>query len=102
MKCVPCEGGMEPMKNNEVEVFHQKLNPGWKVENNKAIHKSYPFENFKRGMAFANRIALIAEEENHHPDVCIQYSQVDVKLSTHAIGGLSKNDFILAAKIDEI
>jgi 4a-hydroxytetrahydrobiopterin dehydratase len=102
MKCVPCEGGMDPMNKAEVESIYQKLNHGWNVQNYKAIHKSYNFEDFKRGMAFANRVALLAEEENHHPDLCIHYKKVDITLSTHAIGGLSMNDFILAAKIDEI
>lgn len=102
MQCKPCEGGETPMTQEETSRFLGDLDNGWKVRENQSIHKTFPFENFKRGMAFANRIALLAEQENHHPDLCIQYTQVDVKLSTHAIGGLSKNDFILAAKIDEI
>jgi len=66
------------------------------------VYNSYLFENFKRGMVFAQNIANLAEEEQHHPDLCIHYKNVEVELTTHAIGGLSENDFIMAAKIDNL
>jgi 4a-hydroxytetrahydrobiopterin dehydratase len=100
--CVPCEGGVDPLLKSEVSDYLGKLEEGWKTPDFKVIRKNYPFKNFKEGMKFVNRIAEIAEQENHHPDVCIHYSNVDVELSTHAIGGLSENDFILAAKIDDL
>ena len=100
--CVPCEEGTTPMKRDEIELFRKKLRTKWKIEDQKILKKEFPFENFKRGMAFAQNVALIADKEDHHPDMCIHYSSVEVELSTHNIGGLSENDFILAAKIDEL
>ncbi|MCB2220065.1 MAG: 4a-hydroxytetrahydrobiopterin dehydratase [Bacteroidetes bacterium] len=102
MHCKPCEGGEDPLDHKDIIRLQEELSQGWSVKDDQSIHKSFLFENFNRGMAFANQIALLAEKENHHPNLCIQYKKVDVSLSTHAIGGLSKNDFILAAKIDEI
>ena len=101
-KCEPCEGGVKPMNKDIVEEYLGKVSREWKAKDDKKIRREVPFENFKRGMAFANQIAVIAEQEGHHPDLCIHYHQVDVELTTHAIGGLSENDFIMAAKIDEL
>jgi len=101
-KCQPCEGGVKPMNKDITEEYLTKVSNGWEAINGKKIRREYPFENFRRGMAFANQIAVIAEQEDHHPDLCIHYHQVDVELTTHAIGGLSENDFIMAAKIDEL
>lgn len=101
-KCVPCEGGVPPLGEKDIRELLEQLPPDWKVTDNKKISKSFPFENFKRGMAFAQEIARVAELENHHPDICISYKEVSVELSTHAIDGLSENDFILAAKIEDL
>ncbi len=101
-KCKPCEGGMPPLKP---EVFAEMLSDlsGWSVIENKQIEKEYTFKNFKQAIAFINKIADIAEAEGHHPDIFLHgYKKVKIMLSTHAIGGLSENDFILAAKIDTI
>ncbi len=100
--CIACEGGAKPLKGEKIIPLKQKLAPGWQVIQDEKIQKKFPFENFKRGMAFVQEIAVIAEQENHHPDICIHYTEVLVELSTHAIGGLSENDFIMAAKIDEL
>jgi len=101
-RCMPCEGGVKPFTPEEVKKHLLSL-PGWNLsEDGKAIRKEYKFKNFKEVIAFFNRIALIAEEENHHPDLKIGYSRVQVELSTHAIKGLSENDFILAAKLDAV
>jgi 4a-hydroxytetrahydrobiopterin dehydratase len=102
MKCVPCEGGIDPMTKETVHKYLGQIADGWISIGDKAIKKVFPFENFRKGMAFVNKIAEIAEREKHHPDICIHYSSVEVELFTHAIGGLSENDFILAAKIDEL
>lgn len=102
MKCVPCEGGVKPLKGQTITDYLNKLGPGWSVVGEKLIRKEFPFINFRHGMTFLNKIAAIAEQEGHHPDVCISYSKVQVELFTHAINGLSENDFILAAKIDDI
>jgi 4a-hydroxytetrahydrobiopterin dehydratase len=101
-KCEPCRGNEEPLKGEQIEMYKEKLKNNWEVIDSKKIKYSFPFENFKRSMAFAQEIARIAEEQDHHPDLCIHYKSVDVELSTHAIGGLSENDFIMAAKIDEL
>lgn len=80
---------------------HLKELRGWTKEGNK-IHKLFVFKNFKEAMVFVNKIAGIAESEGHHPDISIRYSKVDIVLWTHAIDGLSLNDFIVAAKIDSL
>lgn len=101
-KCVPCEKGVSPMNDDQIKKNIREVSIGWKVVESKKIFKEFPFPNFKQGMEFANKVAQIANEENHHPDICIHYSNVEIELSTHAIDGLSENDFIMAAKIDEL
>jgi len=100
--CVPCEGGTKPIGNEQIKELKKKLASGWQAIDDKKLQKKFPFENFKQGMAFAQKIAEIAESENHHPDLFVSYPEVEVKLTTHSIGGLSENDFIMAAKIDEL
>ncbi|GAB1452479.1 4a-hydroxytetrahydrobiopterin dehydratase [Draconibacterium sp.] len=98
--CVPCEGDTKPFNTDEINEFKKNVNSNWKVIDYKKIKREFPFENFKRGMDFAQEVATLANEEDHHPDLCIHYSSVEIELTTHAIGGLSENDFIMAAKID--
>lgn len=100
-KCVPCEaGGIKPMKQDEAGKYLAKVS-GWALSKDaKKIFKEYKFKNFVETMGFVKRVADIAETEGHHPDIHIRYNRVLFELSTHAIGGLSENDFILAAKID--
>ena len=101
-KCVPCEGGVMPLTIQEAETLMKEL-VGWKLtEGARKIEKSVTFKNFAEALAFANAVGAIAESENHHPDLQVKWGSVRVELSTHAIGGLSENDFILAAKIDKI
>jgi len=99
-RCVPCEGGMPPLKKAEVEIFLSQV-PGWSL-NGKWITKEFKFKNFVAAMKFVNRVADLAEQEGHHPDIHIHYNIVRLDLWTHAIDGLSENDFILAAKIDAL
>jgi 4a-hydroxytetrahydrobiopterin dehydratase len=100
-KCVPCDGGMLPMNPSEIEDNITKIS-GWAFFEN-SITKSYELSDFKHALSFVNKIGEIAENEDHHPDIFLfSYKNVKVILSTHAVGGLSVNDFILAAKIDEI
>lgn len=100
--CVPCEGGMPPL--NKEQIAHYAPNvPDWKVAgDDKKITKEFKFKDFKEAMAFTNKVADIAEAEGHHPDIYIFYNLVKFELSTHAVKGLSENDFILAAKIDAL
>jgi 4a-hydroxytetrahydrobiopterin dehydratase len=101
-KCVPCEGGVDPLTRTEAQKLLTELNDWALIDDARLLAKSFHFEDFAESMAFVNKIAAIAEEEGHHPDLTISYSDVGVELTTHAIDGLSENDFIIAAKIDEI
>ena len=99
-KCIPCEGNMPPLNEREIENLLKHVD-GWHVEDNR-LAKQFNFGDFREAMGFVNKIAEVAESEGHHPDIMIHYSQVNIELWTHAINGLSENDFIVAAKIDEL
>jgi 4a-hydroxytetrahydrobiopterin dehydratase len=101
--CVPCEGGMPPMPENEEKIYMKEV-PGWELdtEGKHRLIREFRFKDFSESMKFVNRVAEIAERERHHPNIHIYWNRVRVVLSTHAIGGLSENDFIMAAKMDEI
>lgn len=101
-KCVPCEAGTPPLKEDEIQKYLSMLKTSWEIEDNKKIKKQFIFKDFVEAMEFVNKIAKIAEEEQHHPDIYIFYSKVRLELWTHAIGGLSENDFVMAAKIELI
>lgn len=102
MHCHPVKEGTPPMVEPVISRYLSGLKTQWDVIDKRKLRKSFPFENFKRGMAFAQEVALLAEREEHHPELCIHYTHVDVELGTHSIMGLSENDFIMAAKIDAI
>lgn len=100
-KCVPCDGIGSPMPSKEAREMIRKVE-GWMIEG-KRITKEFKFKNFEKAMKFVNKIAEIAEGENHHPDFKLHdWNRVTVETWTHAIGGLSENDFILAAKINRV
>lgn len=102
-KCVPCEGGVLPY--TEKDAYEQlKHFDGWNLSlDSRKIEKNLKFKNFKEALEFINKVGTIAEQEDHHPDINLYgWNKVRITLSTHAIGGLSENDFILAAKIDEL
>ncbi|MBI1978832.1 MAG: 4a-hydroxytetrahydrobiopterin dehydratase [Candidatus Aenigmarchaeota archaeon] len=99
--CVPCEGGVKPFTRQEAKRYLKQVN-GWFIIR-KEIEKEFKFKDFKEALGFINKVGDIAEEEDHHPDIYLHsYKRVKITLSTHAIKGLSENDFILAAKIDKI
>jgi 4a-hydroxytetrahydrobiopterin dehydratase len=102
-KCLPCEGGVAPCSPAEAEAQLHKLQ-GWQlVHEGQRIRKDWVVKNFMAGMDFFNRVAAVAETEGHHPDLHLAgYRNVWIEIWTHAIGGLSENDFILAAKIDSL
>ena len=102
-KCKPCEGGVEPVTLPEVEAQLMQLH-GWKLTHDgKRIRKDWKMKNFLAGIEFFNAVARVAEADQHHPDLHLEeYRKVWIELWTHAIGGLSENDFILAAKIDGV
>lgn len=99
-RCVPCEGGVPPLGKSEVERLLAQI-PGWSLSD-KWITKEFQFKNFVEAMKLVNCVAVLAEAEGHHPDIHIHYNRVRFDIWTHAIGGLSENDFILAAKIDTL
>ena len=101
-KCIPCESGTPPLVRAQAEALTKQLK-GWTLSGDaRWVSKEFKFDDFAKAMKFANDIADIAETENHHPDLMISWGKVTVELTTHAIKGLSENDFILAAKIDAI
>ena len=101
--CKPCEGGVEPCTINEAEQQLVQLEGWYLTHEGQRIRKDWKVKHFTAGMDFFNRVAEIAESDGHHPDLHIEgYRNVSIELWTHAIGGLSENDFILAAKIEDI
>ncbi len=98
--CKPCEGGVPPLGADETERLLQGL-VGWQIAGSELV-KNFGFRNYYETMAFVNAIAWISHRENHHPDLEVSYKQCRVRYSTHAIGGLSENDFICAAKTDAL
>lgn len=98
--CKPCEGGVPPLTQEEAAKLMEQLQ-GWSLHGN-AIDKTFTFDDYYQTMAFVNAVAWVSHREGHHPDMTVGYSQCRVEYSTHAIGGLSENDFICAAKVDEI
>ena len=101
-RCLPCEGGVDALDRTTSEVLLGQLK-GWSLsEDNTTITRVFKFRNFHEVMEFVNALAWVAHREDHHPDMLVTYSQVDVTYTTHAISGLSDNDFICAAKIDAL
>ncbi len=102
-KCTPCEGGVAPLAREAAEALARSLAPGWIVsEDGTFLRREFRFRDFYRTMSFVNALAHIANIEDHHPDLEIGYNYCRVQYTTHAIKGLSENDFICAAKIDRI
>jgi len=104
-KCVPCEGGVPALDISEIHKYQKKID-GWDViKNEKNIHfleKKFIFKNFVESQKFVNEVGRISEEEGHHPEILFGWGYAKINISTHAIEGLSENDFILASKIDKI
>lgn len=101
--CVPCEGGIPPLSNEEEDKLLNQV-PNWLLvrDGTHKITRQFKFEDFKKAMEFVNKTADLAQGEGHHPDIKIVYSKVALGLFTHAVGGLSENDFIMASKIDNL
>ena len=103
-KCVPCEGGVKAFDISEIHKYQKKVD-GWDIiKDNKNIYtlqKKFTFKNFMQSQLFVNEVGKISEEEGHHPDISFGWGYAIVNITTHAIEGLSENDFILAAKIDK-
>lgn len=101
-KCKPCDGGMKPLEPAAARTLAAEV-PKWKLRKDEPrLWREFLFKDFVRAMKFVNRVSELAESEGHHPDIHIHYNKVKLVLWTHDLGGLSENDFILAAKIDEM
>jgi len=100
-QCVPCRGGVPPMKSDEIEKFLGQLD-GWKVVEEHHLQKTYSSKNFRETLDFVNRVGELAEEQGHHPDICFGWGKAEITIWTHKIDGLTESDFVLAAKIDHL
>ena len=104
-KCEPCEGGVLPLDLSEIHKFQKKVD-GWDVKSNEKkiyfLEKNFKFKNFLESQNFINKVSEISENENHHPDISFGWGYAKIIIMTHAVEGLSENDFILAAKIDHL
>jgi 4a-hydroxytetrahydrobiopterin dehydratase len=104
-KCIPCESGILPFDIGEIRKYQKKVD-GWNLEKNEKniyfLEKNFEFKNFMHSQNFIIKVGKISEQENHHPDISFGWGYAKILITTHAIEGLSENDFILAAKIDQI
>jgi 4a-hydroxytetrahydrobiopterin dehydratase len=100
-KCVPCRGGVPPLKGRELAALHQNV-PQWNIVNEHHLKREFTFSDFKQALAFVNRVGALAEEQGHHPDILLAWGKAEITLWTHKIDGLTESDFIMAAKIDRL
>lgn len=102
-KCAPCEGGTAKYTSAEIQEKRKQLDESWTLEDSgQVLSRKFKFKGFAKTMYFVNALAFLADQEGHHPDVCFGWGYCTVHFSTHAIGGLSENDFICAAKVDRL
>ena len=100
-KCVPCKGGVSPIKGRELDGL-KKVVPQWSVVNEHHLTREFKFPDFKQALEFVNRVGALAEEQGHHPDILLAWGKAGITLWTHKIDGLTESDFIMAAKIDRL
>ena len=100
-KCVPCRGGVPPLKGSELQKLQSRV-PAWSVANEHHVHREFRFPDFKQALEFVNRVGALAEEQGHHPDILLAWGKAEITLWTHKIDGLTESDFIMAAKIDRL
>ena|SRR5688572_7540932 len=101
-KCIPCRGGEPPLKGASLRGLAAELGPAWQVIHEHHLEKEIAFPDFATGLAFVNRVGALAEEEGHHPDLFLAWGKVRITIYTHKADGLTRSDFILAAKIDQL
>jgi 4a-hydroxytetrahydrobiopterin dehydratase len=99
-RCIPCSGGVPAMKGKELDDLARTLGGGWRVVDEHHLEKEFTFPDFAQALAFTNRIGAIAESEGHHPDIYLSWGKVKVTIWTHKVDGLTRADFVLAAKMD--
>lgn len=101
-KCKPCEGGIPALNSEDIKELQGHIRNDWEISENKKLIREYSFVNYRHTMDFVNKVAQLAEKEGHHPVMHVYYGRIVIELWTHAIDGLSENDFIMASKIDKI
>lgn len=101
-KCVPCRGGVPPLRGTALQELQEQLSPGWRVVGEHHLESERTFADFATALAFVNRVGAVAEEEGHHPDLLLTWGKVRITLYTHKIDGLTRSDFVLAAKLDAL
>jgi len=101
-ECVPCKGGIPPLKGNDLAQMRGELDPNWKTVNDHHLEREFKFKDFREALTFTNEVGEIAEQQNHHPDIYLTWGKVKVTIWTHKVDGLTESDFILAAKLDRL
>ena len=101
-ECVPCKGGVPPLKGRALQELQHKLGADWIVSGEHHLEKEFKFKNFRDALAFTNKVGELAEGQNHHPDIYLAWGKVKITIWTHKIDGLTESDFVLAAKIEEL
>ena len=101
-ECVPCKGGVPPLKGQDLAKFKTQLNGGWQVVQEHHLEKEYPFKDFRQALDFTNKVGELAESQGHHPDIFLAWGKVRLTIWTHKIDGLTESDFVLAAKADKL
>jgi 4a-hydroxytetrahydrobiopterin dehydratase len=101
-ECVPCKGGVPPLKGSDLARLAQELKPGWQVVDEHYLEREFKFKNFREALDFTNKVGELAEAQGHHPDIYLAWGKVKVTLWTHKVDGLTESDFIMAAKIDQL
>jgi 4a-hydroxytetrahydrobiopterin dehydratase len=101
-QCVPCRGGVPPLKSDEILEVLGKLGGGWRVVGEHHLEKEYLFRNFREALDFTNRVGELAEAQGHHPDIYLAWGKVRLTVWTHKIDGLTESDFVFAAKADAL
>jgi 4a-hydroxytetrahydrobiopterin dehydratase len=99
-ECVPCKGGVPPLKGQDLRKLQEHLGNNWRVAQEHHLEKEFTFKDFREALTFTNKVGEIAEAQNHHPDIYLAWGKVKVTIWTHKIDGLTESDFVLAAKIE--
>jgi 4a-hydroxytetrahydrobiopterin dehydratase len=100
--CVPCKGGVPPLKGNDLAKLRRELKQDWQVVKEHHLEREFKFKDFKEALGFTNKVGELAEQQGHHPDIALSWGKVKVTIWTHKIDGLTESDFVLAAKVDKL
>jgi 4a-hydroxytetrahydrobiopterin dehydratase len=101
-ECVPCKGGIPPLKGEDLKHLQERLGGGWNVVNEHHLEKEFKFKNFRAALDFTNQVGNLAEDQGHHPDIYLAWGKVRITIWTHKIDGLTESDFVMAAKVDQL